>query len=70
MKEIEDELEQIKRLYHDGLLKESDYIKKLKEIVKRKEEKLKESVDNQESANLDFAIQNFTVSDLLILLNS
>lgn len=69
MKEIEEELKQLKRLYDEGLLKDEDYIEKLKEIVERKEQ-LKKSVDEQRDMNLSFATKYFTVNDLLILIDS
>lgn len=69
MKEIEEELAKLKRLHDDGFLKDEDLINKLKEIVKRRE-KLKKSIEDQKDVNLDFAIKNFTVSDLLFLINS
>ncbi|EDP97300.1 hypothetical protein U8527_03085 [Kordia algicida OT-1] len=69
MREFEDELEKLKRLYDEGFLKDEDLIKKLHEIIKRKES-LKKSVRDQQDWNLDFTTQNFTVNDLLFLVNS
>ena len=69
MIESEEELRQLKRLYDEGLLKDEDYIEKLKEIIKRKE-KLKKSVDEQRDMNLNFATKYFTVKDLLFLIDS
>ncbi|WP_046759348.1 hypothetical protein [Kordia jejudonensis] len=68
MKEIEEELKKLKNLYDDGFLKDDDLIKKLSEIIKRGE-KLKKSIKKQEDTNLEFVTNNFTVEDLLLLIN-
>ncbi|WP_430409203.1 hypothetical protein [Kordia sp.] len=68
MKEIEEELKKLKRLHDDGFLKDDDLLKKLEEIVKRRE-KLEKLVENQKESNLNFVTENFTVDDLLLLIN-
>jgi len=70
MNEIDNDenIRELKRLHDDGLLKDEDLVEKLKEILKEKES-LRKSISEQKNVNIDTVLQNFTVNDLLLLIN-
>lgn len=70
MNEIDNDenIRELKRLHDDGLLKDEDLVEKLKEILKEKEN-LRKSIAKQKNVNIDTVLQNFSVDDLLLLIN-
>lgn len=66
--EINEQLEQLKRLRDEGFLKDEDLLEKLKKIVERKEN-LKNSINQQKLININMLLNEFSESDILLLIN-